>query len=76
MGEVPGTAWDPLHQRGVCMGAQTSDLWNGKQPESQRKVEAGQLPRTMGLVREALPLLEWSYQWLSRLDKLQTKWLP
>lgn len=58
------------------MGAQTSDLWNGKQPASQRKAEAGQPPRKMGLVGEALPLLEWSYQWLSRLDKLQTKWLP
>ena len=44
------------------MGAQTSDLWNGKQPEPQRKAEAGQLPRKMGLVGEALPLLEWSYQ--------------
>lgn len=54
------------------MGAQTSDLWNGK----QREVEAGQLPRKTGLVGEALPLLVWGYPWLSRLDKLQTKWLP
>lgn len=31
------------------MGSQTSDLWNRKQPESQREVEAGQLPKEMGL---------------------------
>lgn len=31
-GEAPGTAQDLLHQQGVRMGAQTSDLWNRKQP--------------------------------------------
>lgn len=66
-------AWDSLGSTApaVHMGARTSDLWNGKQPESQRKVEAGQLPRKMGLDAGPLPLLERSCQWLSRLDKLQ-----
>lgn len=58
------------------MGPWTSDLWNGKQPESQREVEAGQLPEEMGLDGEAMPPPEWSYQWLSRQNKLQAKWPP
>lgn len=58
------------------MGPWTSDLWNGKQPESQREVEAGQLPKEMRLDGKALPPSEWSYQWLSSLNKLQTKWPP
>lgn len=66
----------PTAPAGVRVGPWTSDLWNGKQPVSQREEEAGQLLGVMGLDREAWPRPERSYQWLSRLNKLQTKWPP